>query len=73
VDNFGGVSRIVPTDGDFLPPLDKLEKAITAKTKAVLINSPNNPTGVVYSEKLLTDMGTFSKRKKSSTGRPSFY
>ena len=50
VDNHCGVLNVVATDNNFLPRLDALESAITDKTKAVLINSPNNPTGVVYSE-----------------------
>ena len=48
VDNAGGVARIVPTREDFSLDLDAIREAITEKTKAVLINSPNNPTGKVY-------------------------
>ena len=48
VDNAGGVARIVPTREDFSLDLDAIRDAITEKTKAVLINSPNNPTGKVY-------------------------
>ena len=50
VDNAGGVTRIVPTREDFSLDLDAIREAITEKTKAVLINSPNNPTGKVYDE-----------------------
>jgi len=50
IDNAGAVVKAVPTDADFLPDYGALEQAITVKTKAVIINSPNNPTGVVYSE-----------------------
>lgn len=48
VDNAGGVARIVPTREDFSLDLEAIGGAITEKTKAVLINSPNNPTGKVY-------------------------
>jgi len=50
VDNAGGMARIVPTRKDFSLDLDVIREAITDKTKAVLINSPNNPTGKVYDQ-----------------------
>jgi len=50
VDNHGGVLKTVPTKADFSLDPAAIASAITAKTKAVLINSPNNPTGQVYSE-----------------------
>ncbi len=57
VDNHGGVTRIVPTDAEFNLDLAAIEAAITDKTKAVLINSPNNPTGQVYSGQSLQALG----------------
>jgi len=48
VDNAGGSSRIVPTRKDFSLDPDALRGAINERTKAVLLNSPNNPTGKVY-------------------------
>ena len=57
IDNHQGVTRVVKTNDQFLPDLEDLEKNINAKTKAVIINSPNNPTGVVYSEDLLKQHG----------------
>ena len=69
VDNAGGVARIVPTREDFSLDLDAIREAITDKTKAVLINSPNNPTGKVYDQDsitalaaLLTERGRALKR-----------
>jgi len=50
VDNAGGETRIIPPREDFSLDLDAIGEAITEKTKAVLINSPNNPTGKVYDE-----------------------
>jgi len=49
VDNHGGVPRIAATDAQFDINLDAIGAALTEKTKIVLINSPNNPTGQIYS------------------------
>ncbi len=48
VDNHGGTTRIVATDAEFNLDLDAIQEALSEKTKVVLINSPNNPTGQVY-------------------------
>ncbi len=48
VDNHGGVTKVVATDGQFNLDLDAVRDALSEKTKVVLINSPNNPTGQVY-------------------------
>jgi aspartate aminotransferase len=49
IDNHGGKTCIVKTDAGCMPDLGDLDRKISKKTKAVIINSPNNPTGVVYS------------------------
>ena len=72
VDNHGGVSKIVPADELFLPRLDILEKTITAKTKAVIINSPNNPTGVVYGQGYLRQLGQVLQKKEAQFGTQIF-
>lgn len=64
IDNHNGKSVVLMTDNNFIPELNKLEKAINRKTRAIIINSPNNPTGVVYSEKLIKDMGELLSRKE---------
>ncbi len=64
IDNHGGITKVVPTDEKFIPDLNALEKAITAKTKAVIINSPNNPTGVVYSAKFIGLLGKLLQKKE---------
>jgi aspartate aminotransferase len=56
VENFGGVVKFVETDQDFQLDIEAIERAITPKTRAVLINTPNNPTGAVYSEKSLKQL-----------------
>ncbi len=57
IDNHNGVSVIAPTAEDFSLDLPAIEAAITAKTKAILINSPNNPSGQIYSADSLWALG----------------
>lgn len=56
IDNHGGVMVTVPTGAGFDIDVDAVAKAITPRTKAMLINSPNNPTGVIYSAKSLKEL-----------------
>jgi len=63
-DNHGGSLRTVATKSDFNLDLEAIATAVTEKTKAVLINSPNNPTGQVYSEKDLNRLGELLKAKE---------
>ncbi len=52
--NHGGVPVEVPCDIESMQPdIEKIQEAVTAKTKAIIINSPNNPSGAVYSEESL--------------------
>jgi len=69
IDNNGGEIRLVETNADFSLNLEEIEKAICEKTKAVLINSPNNPTGVIYSQESLEKLGALLKRKSRELGR----
>jgi aspartate aminotransferase len=57
IDNHGGVIRLAPTREDFTLDIDAIAAAINDKTKAVLINSPNNPTGQIYSAQSLAALG----------------
>jgi aspartate aminotransferase len=72
IDNHGGVIRVLPTDEQFMPELDALEDAITAKTKGVIINSPNNPTGVVYNVDFVRQLGELLRRKEVQYGTQIF-
>lgn len=63
IDNCGGQIRLVETNEDFSLNLNEIERAIGNKTKAVLINTPNNPTGVVYDHKSLEKLGMLLKSK----------
>ena len=68
-DNHGGVLKTVRSKSDFQLDLDAMEAAITPKTKAVLINSPNNPTGQVYPEEDLMALGALLDKKSKDYKR----
>lgn len=69
VDNFNGTLKIVKSNTDtFEPNLNELESTITSKTKAILINSPHNPTGVIYSEKCIQGLCNLLYRKQEEYG-----
>jgi len=66
IDNHGGKPVIVDTDKEtFQPDPQKLSEAITPKTKAIIINSPNNPTGVVYDEDTLKKLAQVIEAKEA--------
>jgi aspartate aminotransferase len=69
IENSGGQIRLVETNDDFSLNLSEIEKAIGEKTEAVLINSPNNPTGVVYDQESLEKLGELLKKKSRQLGR----
>ena len=71
-DNHGGVPVIAPTDEGFQPDLATLEGLITPRTKALLINSPNNPSGAVYTADRLKDLGVLLRSKGVQYGREIF-
>ncbi len=68
-DNHGGALKTVSTKPDFSLDINAIDAAITEKTKAVLINSPNNPTGQVYSKESLDELGTLLKDKGKRLNR----
>ena len=72
IDNSGGRIRLVESNDDFSLNLQAIEAAIGEKTKAVLVNTPNNPTGVVYSQEALEGLGTLLKQKSKELGRTLF-
>jgi len=71
-DNHGGACKVVPPNDDFLPDLDAFENAIVEDTKIVLLNSPNNPSGVLYSAELLAQLGEIIQRKEKEFGSEIF-
>jgi len=70
--NHGGTFTPVPTTPEFQPDLEVLEAAIGAKTKVVLVNTPNNPTGVVYPQETLDRLGGLLARKEKEVGHSIF-
>lgn len=68
IDNHGGICREVSTNERFEIDLDALDHAINSKTRAVIINSPNNPTGVIYSSESLKGLGRLLKKKGRELG-----
>ena len=70
VDNHGGTTTEVWTDPEtFQPNIDAIEEAITDNTRAIIINSPNNPTGAVYSAETLEALGQMLERKQAELNR----
>jgi len=70
IDNHGGVPVEVKTNFDtFQPDLAAIEAAINSKTRAIIINSPNNPTGAIYPAATLDALGALLERKQQELNR----
>lgn len=66
----GGTPVVVPFDEKtFAPDLSALEKAVTPRTKGIIVNSPNNPSGTVYTRKTLDGIVSLLERKSAECGR----
>lgn len=72
VKNYDGVVVQCSTDENFMPDMERLEKCITEKTRAVLINSPHNPTGVIYSEDTIKGIAAVLEKKQQEYNRTMF-
>ena len=68
VDNHGGAVVTVATTSDFQLDLEAIEAAITPKTRALIVNSPNNPSGAVYPAEQLRGLGDLLSRKQAEHG-----
>ena len=65
VTNYDGVLKVVsPNTETFQPNLEAFEELLTEKTKAVIVNTPNNPTGVVYSAETLRNLAEILEKKQ---------
>lgn len=71
-DNHGGIAVVSRCDDRFLPDLGDIERRITARTRAVIVNSPNNPTGVVYPAESLRALGALLAKKERELGTEIF-
>ena len=68
--NYDGVMvEISPNTVDFQPKLDEFEAKITPKTKIVIVNTPNNPTGVVYSEETIRKLASIMEQSRKNSER----
>jgi aspartate aminotransferase len=69
VDNHAGVAKVVDCKPDFMLDLDAIAAAVNEKTKAVIINSPNNPSGQIYSRQYIHGLGRLLASRSSAHGR----
>ncbi len=69
IENHGGKTVIVNTDKSFNLDIDAIEHALTSKTKAILINSPNNPCGQIYSGESLSALGALLEKASAKFER----
>jgi aspartate aminotransferase len=68
-ENHGGQIRVVSTKEDFTLDLQHIEAAINSRTKVILINSPNNPTGQVYDARSLSELGDLMAARSNKLAR----
>ena len=73
VEGTGATFKVVPPDvPGFQINLSKLESMLTPATQAIILNSPNNPSGVVYTEQTLSALGEILTRKGAEFGHPIY-
>jgi aspartate aminotransferase len=72
IQNHNGVPVIVPTDAEFGLDLEAIEAALTARTRAIILNSPNNPSGVVYPEEGIRGLAELLMRAEARFGSEIF-
>ena len=70
--NFGGKLVEVPALADFTPDCAAIEAAVGERTKAVIVNTPNNPTGAVYGADVLKELAQALERASKRAGRPVY-
>lgn len=70
--NFGGKLVEVPALPDFMPDCAAIEAAVGERTKAVIVNTPNNPTGAVYGADVLKELAHALERASKRAGRPVY-
>jgi aspartate aminotransferase len=69
IDNHNGVGKLAKTNEDFTLNLKEIEAAITPKTKAIILNSPNNPSGRIYDENSLKKLGKLFENIKQNNNQ----
>ncbi len=72
IDNHGGVCRIAETNPDFTININNIASQMNSSTRAIILNSPNNPTGEIYSEKTLVSVAKLLHEKSQEFGKDIF-
>ena len=72
IDNHDGVAVVVNTTDQFRLDIPAIEQAITPRTRAIIVNSPNNPSGVVYSAEEISGLAQLLDQKQSEHGTEIF-
>jgi len=72
INNHNGFGQLIHTNEDFTLNLGAIEGAVNEKTKAIIINSPNNPSGVVYDKKSIDSLGKILLKAKEIYNRPVY-
>lgn len=70
--HFGGVLKPVETNDDFTLNLSNIERALTPKTRAIIVNSPNNPTGTIYTREEMAALAALVERVNATREKPVF-
>jgi aspartate aminotransferase len=60
---FGVPVVVTPEDGSFVPRMEDIKKAVSSYTRAIIINSPNNPSGAIYPEEFVAELVKFCEKK----------
>jgi aspartate aminotransferase len=72
IPNHGGVSKVVETTEDFDLDIDAIAAALSSRTKVVMLNTPNNPTGRIYSQERMAQLGALLAAHEERLGRPIY-
>jgi aspartate aminotransferase len=69
IENHGGIPRIIESSDTFQPVAERLRSAVTKNTKVVLLNNPNNPTGVVYPRPVISEVAAVLREAEKRYSR----
>jgi aspartate aminotransferase len=69
IDNHNGIGQLIKTNEDFTLNIGAIEAGVTPRTKAIIINSPNNPSGRIYDEPSLKSLGKLFENVKKRSGQ----
>ena len=72
IEGAGGTAAVVPARADMQPELDALREAVGEKTRLVIVNTPNNPTGAILSEESLRGIAEILREASERWGRPVY-